>query len=407
MSDRKLKVNVRPIGLLDLLAFKKLIPERKKRIENASAQPIPAKPPVNALAERLHPLRQYLVISDVVQETPDVRTYRMRPDTDSGTKELAMFRSGQYLTFFFELEGACVTRPYSISSSPSEALQGFYEITVKRTEGGFISNYIWENWNSGTKVRCSDPQGHFYYDSLRDPVKIAGIAGGSGVTPFRSMAKSILDGTLDISLTLFYGSNTLEEAIFLNEFEAMERNSTAKFRVIRVLCDEKSDRCEFGYITADIIKKYILPEEHTFFICGPQAMYDFIKKELDIFGLRKKAIRREVFGEIKNIDKTEGYPSEKGGTTYKAMVHMGSRTEIIDAPSGESLLTAMERAGLCPPARCRSGACGVCRSLLISGDVFIPEQEDMRRMADKQFGFIHPCCSFPISNLEIVVPRER
>lgn len=407
MNNKKLKVNVRPIGLLNLLAFKKLIPERKKRIKNAPTQPISKKPPVNTLSQLLHPKCQNLIISNIEQETPDVRTYRFLPDPETETKELALFRPGQYLTFFFELEGACVTRPYSISSSPVEAGQGFYEITVKRTDEGFISSYIWDNWNKGTNIQCSDPQGQFYYDNLRDSAHIVGIAGGSGITPFRSMAKSIADGTLDVNLTLFYGSNTLIEGIFLKEFEAIEQSSNGKFRVIRVLCDEKSDRCEFGYITADIIRKYIVPEECSFFICGPQAMYDFVEKELDSFKLRRKAVRRELFGEIKNIEKTKGYPSEKGGTTYQALVHIGSTNEKIAAASNESLLTAMERAGLCPPSRCRSGACGVCRSLLISGDVFIPELEDSRRMADKQYGYIHPCCAFPISDLEIVVPRER
>ena len=145
------------------------------------------------------------------------------PDPETETKELALFRPGQYLTFFFELEGACVTRPYSISSSPVEAGQGFYEITVKRTDEGFISSYIWDNWNKGTNIQCSDPQGQFYYDNLRDSAHIVGIAGGSGITPFRSMAKSIADGTLDVNLTLFYGSNTLIEGIFLKEFEALSK----------------------------------------------------------------------------------------------------------------------------------------------------------------------------------------
>lgn len=408
MSNNKIKVNVKPIGILNLLAFKNLIPDRIKRINNSSDKTIPENPPVNILAERLHPRRQCLVISDIVQETPDVRTYRMKPDPETKTRELAMFRPGMYLTFFFELEGACVTRPYSISSSPAEALQGFYEITVKRTGGGFISSYIWDHWVEGTEVQCSDPQGHFYYDNLRDSANIVGIAGGSGVTPFRSVAKSIVDGTLDINLTLFYGSNKLEEAIFTKEFENMEQKANGKFKVVRVLCDEKNEQCELGYITADVIRKYIkAPEECSFFICGPQAMYNFVEKELESFNLRKKAVRRELFGEIRNIEKTQGYPSDKGGTTYQAIVHIGSRNEKIAAASNESLLTAMERAGLCPPARCRSGACGVCRSLLIKGDVFIPEKEDSRRFADKQFGYIHPCCSFPISDLEVVVPRER
>jgi len=85
-------------------------------------------------------------------------------------------------------------------------------------------------------------------------------------------------------------------------------------------------------------------------------------------------------------------PCRKGRDhVYQAVVHIGNRKERIAAASNESLLTAMEKAGLCPPARCGSGACGVCRSLLISGDVFIPEHVDGRRLADKPYGYIHPC----------------
>ena len=67
MNKEKLNIKVKPLGVLDLLAFKKLIPTRKKNISNASAAIIEALPPVNALAERLHPKSQYLVIEDVIR----------------------------------------------------------------------------------------------------------------------------------------------------------------------------------------------------------------------------------------------------------------------------------------------------------------------------------------------------
>ena len=118
-------------------------------------------------------------------------------------------------------------------------------------------------------------------------------------------------------------------------------------------------------------------------------------------------MRWELFGEIKDVKNTNGYPEEKAGQSFKAIVHMGGTTRIIPASAGESLLVALERAGMNPPACCRSGICGFCRSLLISGEVFIPEDEDGRRLADKQFGYIHPCSSFPVSDLEIIIPRER
>jgi hypothetical protein len=44
--------------------------------------------------------------------------------------------------------------------------------------------------------------------------------------------------------------------------------------------------------------------------------------------------------------------------------------------------------------------------LLVSGDVYVIPDNDGRRGADKHFGYIHPCASYPLTDLEIVVPRD-
>ena len=85
---------------------------------------------------------------------------------------------------------------------------------------------------------------------------------------------------------------------------------------------------------------------------------------------------------------------------------MGEVTKEVPALVTESLIIAMERAKLAPPSKCRSGECGFCRSLLISGDVYINPISDWRRAADKKFGYIHPCSSYPLSDIEIKVPRK-
>lgn len=70
------------------------------------------------------------------------------------------------------------------------------------------------------------------------------------------------------------------------------------------------------------------------------------------------------------------------------------------------MLVAIERAGIKAPSRCRSGECGWCRSKLVSGTVCIPEENELRRWADVHYGYIHPCSSFPTSDLVIEVPGE-
>ena len=407
MSEEKLKIKIKPFGFLDLIAFKNLVPSRQKKIAAAKTTPPPLSPQVNNLAALLHPEVQHLVVSDVYKETDQVKTYRLVANLARGTKEPAYFRPGQYLSLSFYINGSVVTRPYSISSSPAEALKGFYEITVKKDDGGYVSGYIHKNWEIGSGVTASGPQGQFYYDSLRDSKQIAAIAGGLGVTPFRSMAKSIAAGVLPVQMTLFCGSNSRQEVIFLEELKQLAAASGDSFKVVHVLAEEKAEGFEEGLISAELIQKYIDVKSHSFFVCGPRAMHDYLDGELDKLGIRKKYIRRELFGEIKNIKTEQGYPGAGVAESYSVKAHSGSLTKTITAAASESVLVALERAGFNPPAACRSGSCGVCRSLLLKGDLFIPEEVDERRAADKKFGFIHPCISYPLSDLEVIVPRKK
>ncbi len=409
MSDeeQKFKITIKSNNR-DLRSFMKLVPTRKKKIEEASNEPITTDA-MNTLARRLHPERQYLVIDQIKDETKTAKTFKLVPDPDSETKELAYFRAGQYLSLKVDINGVKITSPYSISSSPSDTLSGFYEITIKKEDNGFLTNYIWDNWKVGTKVVSSGPEGFFYYENLRDAKNIVGIGGGSGITPFRSIAKDIVDGKIDAKLVLLYGSSDEEDIIFYDEFKELESKYPDKIKTIFVLsCDEVTlAGCEKGFITTDIIKKYADVENSSFFICGPQVMYDFVDKELEKLSLPRKRIRREAFGEIKDIVNFPGYPKEVAEKTFKLTVHVDGVTKELPAIATESVLVAIERGNLAPPSKCRSGECGFCRALLKSGEVYISPIGDGRREADKKFGFFHPCYSYPISDIEVVIPKDE
>jgi ferredoxin-NADP reductase len=404
MNENEKEFNLSIKGnIRDLLAFKNLISKRSKLIQKASN--LPKGDPIKNLSRTLHPQKQSLVISEIREETKSTKTYRLISESEH--IKLAYFRAGQYLSLKVQVNGIDITRPYSISSSPLDSLHGFYEITIKKAEDGFLTQYIWENWKIGTKIESSGPEGNFYFEPLRDSNHIVGIAGGSGITPFSSIAKSIINETINAKLTVFYGSSEEDDIIFYDKFKEFEKNFPKQIKIIHVLsCEEISlEGCEQGFITAEKIKNYVDVEECSFFICGPQIMYEFVEKELTRFNLPHKKIRKELFGEIKNIVSIPNYPKESIGKTFSIEVEIGSLITEIPALATESVLTALERAKLAPPSKCRSGSCGFCRSALISGDIFVRPLDDKRRSADILRNYFHPCSSYPLSNLKIVVPR--
>ncbi len=405
-KQKSLKVSVKG-NIRDLLAFKNLTSQRRKNIEKASEDFIKFDP-VNNLAHLLHPSIQDLVISEIKEETKSAKTYRLIPDPDSNSNKLAYFRAGQFLSLKIDVDGTPITRPYSISSSPSDALRGFYEITIRKEDHGFLTKYLWDKWDIGTKIKSSGPNGYFYYDPIRDSKEIIGIAGGSGITPFRSMAKEIMEGKLNISLTLLYGSSEEDDILFYDELKEYESRHPEKIKVIHVLsCEEVSlEGCEQGFITGDIIEKYCEFSNSSVFICGPQVMYDFIDKELSKFNLPTNHIRKEVYGEVKDVVLLPNYPKKMAEKSFKIKVRIGNLLKEIPANAHESILVAMERAKMAPPSVCRSGQCGFCRSKLISGEIFVNPKNDGRRAADKHLNYFHPCSSYPLGNLEIEVPRS-
>ena len=397
MSELNYKVGL--IGKLDMLRFKNMPKVREQAIQAAPATPLPKTLTTNEKAKTRHPAKQEVVISEIRRNGADAKTIVLK--TPDGSP-LAYYRAGQYVSVSVPIGGTVTTRSYSLCSSPAWAKRGEYNITVKRDDAGFVSPYIQDNWKVGQKVTISGPQGHLYYEGLRDAKKVVALAGGSGITPFMGMAYAIRDGLEDFDLTILFGSRTAEGIVYKKELDEVCA-ACSKVHVVHVLSDEEREGYEHGFITADLIKKYGGDGEYSIFMCGPQAMYNFLDGEIAKLSLRRKFVRRELFGAIKDPWNQPGYPAEMRGRSFRLKVIKYGEEFDITASADEPLLTAIERAGITAPSRCRSGVCGWCRSKLISGNVFIPEKTDGRRKADLDFGYIHPCSSFPTGDCVIEI----
>lgn len=382
---------------------------REQHIAEASADEIRTEFNANVIAKKLHPEYQYVKISKVEELLPDAKAFTFVPDKDKGTEELAFFRAGQYISVYVKRGGTEIPVPYTIASDPKYALRdkSSYRIVLKRTPNGVLTNSLLDNWKKGDKVKISSPHGEFYYQELRDSKHVVGIAGGSGITPFLSMAHAICSGAEDFKLTIIYGSRTSDGILCKDELDKLAKSSAGKVRVVHVLSDEKKPPYEHGFITADLIKKTIGKGEFSIFVCGPAALYAFIKKEAAKLGLTPRRARFELPGYHGDPSSDEGFPAAAVGRTFNVKVLVHGKEYNLTCPSNQTLLVACLSNGIAVESRCHSGLCGWCHSRLISGDIYMPASVDGRREADKKFGWIHPCASYPISDIVMeVFPKK-
>lgn len=385
-------------------AFLNEVKVRKEHIEKGGTDIPTSIYNPNILASKLHPSCQFGIITKI-DEYKDAKTFVISPDVEKGCTELAYFKAGQYVAFVIEFDGAYMCKPYSLSSGPNDALgaeNNTYAITVKKTVNGYASDYILNNWQLGTKLTFSGPLGQFTYERLRDSENIIALAGGSGITPFLSMAKAIADGTEKFNLTILYGSRNHDNILLKDKLDEYAAKSNGKVKIIHVLSEDNAEGYEHGFITADLIRKYA-PEDYSIFVCGPKAMYKYEEQEIAKLGLPKRKVRFEMSGEYGDPTGDSEYPKEKSGKTFNVKVWIRGESQTVSCKAEESLLHSMESAGIHVPSDCRSGKCGWCHSRLINGDVYIPESNDGRRAGDKKFGWIHPCASYPLSDIEIEV----
>ena len=358
--------------------------KRRQLIDESPSDPLVYEYGVNVIAKSLHP---GIVKAEVIAKEnvgKDCCKITLRSLREDG--RFPYFRAGQFISLSGRVHDSFLSRPYSIASSPQEALGGKLEIIVQKA--GIFSSYLYEEAQTGLQLSIGEPSGDFYHDDLRDKKHILAIAGGTGITPFLSMMKAIREGSEEFRLTLLYGARTREHLLFDPQTYQDDR-----IRIITVLSEEEAEGCKHGFIDADLMKEY-LDDDTSVFMCGPDAMYDHVRKELAKLGFERIRQERNMIHD--RIVETK--------ETYKLTVHIRDEVHVLEARNEETILTSIERAGIPAVSRCRNGSCGFCHSRVISGSYFIAEGSDFRRLADRKFNYIHPCSTYPESDMEIEIP---
>ena len=185
-------------------------------------------------------------------------------------------------------------RFFSIASSPTE--KEYLMITVRTSPQIYKKTLL--NLMPGNKIQISLPYGVFTLKP-EEPQPYIFLAGGIGITPFRSMIRYSADLNFKRPITLISSFSTVEEIVFQAEMQTIAQNHTWLKLVQTITQPEKSNdpwRGNIGRIDENLIKKNVVDiTSSVFYLAGPPAMVDSMFAIVKSLGVEENRIRREKF----------------------------------------------------------------------------------------------------------------
>lgn len=199
---------------------------------------------------------------------------------------------GQY--FYFTLpklnypDSRGATRHFTLSSSPTEGTV-LRNTTRIRQESGYKKTLA--ELSTGSVIEGEGPNGTFVFDGKETGPHVF-IAGGIGITPFRSMIKSAFDKRLDIPLYLIY-SNSDDNFAFGDELTRIDGDS--EYIRVKLYDSSREGHLDEGKIKSILEKWKLSIPGSTFWVVGPPAMTDALEEVLAKLKIPSGKIRSEKF----------------------------------------------------------------------------------------------------------------
>lgn len=341
-------------------------------------------------------------IKQIVQETADAKTFVF--DIPSNLKSEFEYTAGQYFTFEAEINGENVRRSYSLCTYAG--VDADPAVTIKRVEGGKMSNFFNTTLKVGDTVQVMPPMGNFTLvpDSNRKQHYVL-FGGGSGITPVMGIAKAVLQDEAESKVTLVYANRDPESVIFKETLKSMEAAHGSRFNVL--LSYDKAPFTWFGLkgqLNEDKVQNIVKSkvggpfDTYAYYICGPSPMMDVIKKGLTSVGVSKDNINIEYFtaptasAEAENVAVGNDVSSEAFNGISEITMKVYGKTHTITVDGNTTILNAAMKEGIDPPYSCTVGVCTTCRAKVHSGLVHMLEREGL---SDKEItdGFVLTCQS--------------
>ena len=310
------------------------------------------------------------------------------------------YKAGQFIVVAVDVGDESLHRAYSLSSSPARGEQ--VAITVKRVADGRVSNHLIDHLRPGHVLHTLPPAGEFNIVDRPSTRHVVLLSAGCGITPCISIARWLLDTAQDVDIDFIHSARGGSEVIMRDELDRLHAQH-ANFRLARVLrhterADDLKgplDRALFDRLLPDLAGRSV-------FCCGPQGYMDSMRGIAEARGFNMDYFHSETFSPpaYAPADARTDDDATARGTAY-ALEVPGFATSAHIAP-GQTLLEALEGAGVPIVGACRSGVCGSCKCRVVAGDVESTSAATLH--ADEiAEGYVLACSSTARSDLTVAL----
>jgi 3-ketosteroid 9alpha-monooxygenase subunit B len=326
-----------------------------------------------------------LTVLDVVVETRDARSVVF--DVPDELQDAFAYTPGQFLTVAVPSEQTgLAARCYSLSSAPHS---GRHQITVKRTVDGYASNWIADNLKPGDTLRVLPPSGIFTPKDINADLLL--FAGGSGITPVMSIARTALEKGSG-RVVLLYANRDEQSVIFARELTELAAEYAERFTVVHWLESVQ------GLPTQEQLAAFAAYfSDFTAFVCGPAPYMKAVTGALKELGFPRDRRHQEKFvslggnpfGDVEEVlaaqrvleeaddgDDTgdEQAPAFVGPVSVEVELD-GEHYAFDDWQGDKPLLEFLEDKGVPAPFSCREGQCSACACVVLEGEVTLQHNE--------------------------------
>ncbi len=327
----------------------------------------------------------YLTLVDPLWSSTRIRArvVSLDPETsDTVTAHLHPSRhlprlAGQYVRLGVDIDGVRQWRSYSISSAPADPV---VSITVKRIDGGLVSNHLTRQLRPGDVVHLEAPQGDFVLPVDVGAVEVLLVGAGSGLTPIISMLRDQRRHRTVAHATVVAVARTEQDLLFRQELQTLAEECA--WLDVRVHLTAETGRPDIAAL-AGTGSPGRAPRA---WVCGPADLLESAEHAWSEAGLRDRLTVERFHTPLL----TE--PGAGGTVTFTA----SCRKVRLDGST--SILAAGEDAGILMPHGCRMGICHNCVLPKNSGRV-----QDLRdgRVSGDADDLVQTCVSTPVGDVEI------